>query len=188
MITGKIRKDSSFPFHVSEFIGCSWAVLFTLLFNHHFNTIMYGRHSSSGPWQLPICLLLFREGPRGLVFYFGRCGMLYLGVILITNSQRVGSRKHCSCFYSSGFLLGINAMGVYIIDVQIGSNPFVIVKRAPGHGSTCHLSESWYFDFVEGGLALNPLLPKLLDDHPPFLFYFRVCVNAYYHSLLRLQV
>ena len=74
-------------------------------------------------------------------------------------------------FSSVQAFLGAMLLGVFVFDLQIGSNPFILLREHPDMMNLPFTSNENYLEFVEGN-GLNPLLQNYwMTIHPPTVFF-----------------
>ena len=62
-------------------------------------------------------------------------------------------------------------IGIYVFDLQVGSNPFILLREHPDMINLPFVSNPNYLEFVEGN-GLNPLLQNYwMTIHPPTVFF-----------------
>ncbi len=148
---------------ILTFIG----ILFFLIYSHDFEYYYVWRHSSS---DLPMQYILscFWEGQEGST-------MLWLFWNVIIGNVLVYTSKHwettvMSIFTSVQVFLLAMLLGIFLFDLQIGSNPFVLLRNHPDMLNLPFTSNPNYLEFVEGN-SLNPLLQNYwMTIHPPTVF------------------
>lgn len=164
--TWKKMGRTFFLIHVVSIIGIV-VVLFYLLFNHHFEYYYVWRHSSSD-LAMRYVFSCFWEGQEGS-FLLWSLWHAVLGVILMKTAKQweAGTLAVVSTVQ---LLLGSMLLGVYVFDVQIGSNPFILLREHPDMINLPFVQNPDYLSFVEG-TGLNPLLQNYwMTIHPPILF------------------
>ncbi len=143
------------------------SVLFYLLFNHHFEYYYVWRHSSTD-LAMRYVFSCFWEGQEGS-FILWSLWHAILGMILL-NTAKKWEAGTMSILSLVQLLLGSMLLGVYVFDIQIGSNPFTLLREHPDMLNLPFVQNPEYLNFVEG-TGLNPLLQNYwMTIHPPILF------------------
>lgn len=143
------------------------SILFYLLASHSFEYYYVWRHSSS---DLPLRFVLscFWEGQEGstMLWLFWN---LVLGNILAFTAKRWEGAV-MSIYASVQVFLSAMLLGIFLFDLQIGSNPFILLREHPDMMNLPFTSNPEYLGFVEGN-GLNPLLQNYwMTIHPPTVF------------------
>ena len=155
-----------FYIHVGSIVGMV-SILFYLLFNHHFEYYYVWRHSSTD-LAMRYIFSCFWEGQEGS-FMLWSLWHGVLGIILLNTSKKweAGTMTVLSVVQ---LLLGSMLLGVYVFDIQIGSNPFILLREHPDMLNLPFVQNPEYLNFVEG-TGLNPLLQNYwMTIHPPIVF------------------
>lgn len=143
-------------------------ILFYLIANHAFEYYYVWRHSSS---ELPMRYILscFWEGQEGSTMLWAFWNVVLGNVLIFTAKKWEGSVM--TIFSSVQVFLSSMLLGVYIFDIQIGSDPFILLREHKDMISLPFTSNPNYLSFVEGN-GLNPLLQNYwMTIHPPTVFF-----------------
>lgn len=154
-----------------------FAALLHILYHHLFEYKYAWQHTSLS-LEFKYIMSAFWEGQEGstLLWAFWHC---VLGVIIIRREKQWEAPvMSVVCF--AQFFLATMVIGIYIFDVKIGSNPFILLRdsgvlnEAPGMHINFDLSQPLrpdYLSMVTDGNDLNPLLQNYwMVIHPPILF------------------
>ncbi len=153
--------------HSAAFIGLI-SILFYLIATHSFEYYYVWRHSSS---TLPMRYILscFWEGQEGSTMLWAFWNVV-LGNILIFSSKKWEGAV-MTVFSSVQFFLSCMLIGIFVFDIQIGSNPFILLREHVDMISLPFTTNPNYLEFVEGN-GLNPLLQNYwMTIHPPTVFF-----------------
>ena len=143
-------------------------ILFYLIYTHSFEYYYVWRHSSTA---LPTRYILscFWEGQEGSTMLWAFWNVV-LGNILIFTSKRWEGMV-MMVFASVQAFLGAMLLGIYPFDIQVGSNPFILLREHPDMINLPFTTNPNYLNFVEGN-GLNPLLQNYwMTIHPPTVFF-----------------
>lgn len=143
-------------------------ILFYLIATHAFEYYYVWRHSSS---ELPMRYILscFWEGQEGSTMLWTFWNVVLGNILIFTAKKWEGSVL--TIFSSVQVFLTSMLLGIFVFDLQIGSNPFVLLREHPDMMNLPFTSNPNYLGFVEGN-GLNPLLQNYwMTIHPPTLFF-----------------
>lgn len=157
----------SFRIHSIALIGFV-SILFYLIYNHAFEYYYVWRHSSS---DLPMRYILscFWEGQEGSTMLWAIWNVLLANILISTTKKWEGG---VLLVFASvqGFLMAM-LLGIFPFDIQVGSNPFILLREHPDMLGLPFTSNPEYLNFVEGN-GLNPLLQNYwMTIHPPTVFF-----------------
>lgn len=167
---------------LSFFIECIsvfaiFAALLHILFHHMFEYKYAWQHSSLS-LEPKYLLSGFWEGQEGstLLWTFWHC---ILGLIIIWREKQWEAPVMAIVSFAQ-FFLATMIIGIYIFDVKIGSNPFILLREsgvldeAPAMHVNFDLAQPIrpdYLSMIKDGNDLNPLLQNYWNViHPPILF------------------
>ncbi len=143
------------------------SILFYLLATHSFEYYYVWRHSSS---ELPLRFVLscFWEGQEGSTMLWLFWNLVLGNVLVYTAKKWEGA---VMCIYASvQVFLTAMLLGIFPFDIQIGSNPFILLREHPDMLALPFTTNPNYLGFVEGN-GLNPLLQNYwMTIHPPTVF------------------
>ncbi|MEZ4916759.1 MAG: cytochrome c biogenesis protein CcsA [Chitinophagales bacterium] len=163
-IWNKIARNSYYIHGISIF--AIFALLFYMIFNHHFEYHYAWSHSSK---DLPVYYIIssFWEGQEGS-FLLWQFWHVILGFILIKIAKDYENRVMTVVAFTQ-MLLGTMVLGVHIFGVKIGMNPFVLLRDVMSQAPI--FAKADYLSFIEDGNGLNLLLQNYwMVIHPPVLF------------------
>jgi len=141
--------------------------LYLIIYNHYFE-YKYAHQHSKRSLDMQYLLSCFWEGQEGSFMLWGFWNAV-LGVFLIKTAKKWTSPVMVSMslvqFFLASFLVGI-----YLFDVRIGANPFVLMRNefpdAPVFQDPEYLTK-----YLTDGNGLNILLQNYwMVIHPPVLF------------------
>ncbi len=141
--------------------------LYLIIYNHYFE-YKYAHQHSKRSLDVQYLLSCFWEGQEGSFMLWGFWNAV-LGVFLIKTAKKWTSPVMVSMslvqFFLASFLVGI-----YLFDVRIGANPFVLMRNefpdAPVFQDPDYLTK-----YLTDGNGLNILLQNYwMVIHPPVLF------------------
>ena len=158
---------SSFRIHSISFLGFV-AILFYLIYTHAFEYYYVWRHSSS---DLPMRYILscFWEGQEGSTMLWAFWNVFLANILIFTTKKWEGGVL--LVFASVQTFLMAMLLGIFPFDLQVGSNPFVLLREHPDMLGLPFVSNPEYLKFVEGN-GLNPLLQNYwMTIHPPTVFF-----------------
>lgn len=153
--------------HSAAFVGLI-GLLFYLIYTHSFEIYYVWRHSST---EMPMKYIIssFWEGQEGSTMLWGFWNVILGNVLIFTTKRWEGAVM--SIYGSVQFFLSAMLIGIYIFDLQIGSNPFQLLREHPDMINLPFVSNPNYLNFVEGN-GLNPLLQNYwMTIHPPTVFF-----------------
>ena len=141
--------------------------LFYIIFNHYFEYNYAYQHSST---DLPLRYMLscFWEGQEGsfLLWLFWHA---VIGNVLI-RTARNWENSVMTVFAVVQVMLGSMLLGVYVLGIKIGSNPFLLLRENVDMMNIPLFQNPNYSSMIEG-TGLNPLLQNYwMTIHPPTLF------------------
>ncbi|MCB0802466.1 MAG: cytochrome c biogenesis protein CcsA [Flavobacteriales bacterium] len=142
-------------------------VLFYLLATHSFEYYYVWRHSST---ELPMRFILscFWEGQEGSTMLWLFWNMVLGNILIHTSKKWEGGVM--TIVSSVQVFLSAMLLGIFVFDLQVGSNPFILLREHPDMINLPFTSNPNYLSFVEGN-GLNPLLQNYwMTIHPPTLF------------------
>ncbi|AHF15071.1 cytochrome c biogenesis protein CcsA [Niabella soli] len=154
-----------------------FATLFHILYHHLFEYKYAWQHSSRS-LELKYILSAFWEGQEGstLLWTFWHC---VLGLIVIKRDKEWEAPVMMIVSFAQFFLASM-ILGIYIFDVKIGSNPFVLLRESGvlDNAPVMHVGFNTanpirpdYMTMIKDGNDLNPLLQNYwMTIHPPILF------------------
>ena len=145
-----------------------FTVFFTIYYicsNHYFEYLYAYKHAAKElePRYLLACIWEGQEGS----FLLWSLWHSILGTILIFTAKK-REAPLLAMISAAQVLLVIMIVGIYVFDVRIGSNPFVLTRNEI-NGPI--FSRPDYMNFIKDGIGLNPLLRNYwMVIHPPVLF------------------
>lgn len=154
-----------------------FAALLHILFHHLFE-YRYAYQHSSLSLEPKYILSAFWEGQEGstLLWTFWHC---VLGLIIIKREKQWEAPVMAIVSFAQ-FFLATMIIGIYIFDVKIGSNPFILLRdsgmfdQAPAMHIDFDVTKpirTDYLSMIKDGNDLNPLLQNYwMVIHPPVLF------------------
>lgn len=154
-----------------------FAALLHILFHHLFE-YKYAYQHSSLSLETKYILSAFWEGQEGstLLWTFWHS---VLGLIII-QKEKVWEAPVMAIVSFAQFFLATMIIGIYVFNVKIGSNPFILLResgmldQAPVMHVDFDLSKPIkpdYLSMIKDGNDLNPLLQNYwMVIHPPVLF------------------
>lgn len=143
-------------------------ILFYLIYHHAFEYYYIWRHSSS---DMPMNYIIssFWEGQEGSTMLWAFWNVVLGNILIYTTKKWEGSVL--MIFASVQVFLSAMLLGVFPFDIQVGSNPFVLLREHPDMINLPFTSNPNYLEFVEGN-GLNPLLQNYwMTIHPPTVFF-----------------
>lgn len=153
--------------HSLSFVGLI-GLLFYLIYTHSFDFYYVWRHSSS---DMPMKYIIssFWEGQEGSTMLWGFWNVILGNVLIFTTKKWEGAVM--AVYGSVQFFLSAMLIGIYVFDLQVGSNPFQLLREHPDMINLPFVSNPNYLGFVEGN-GLNPLLQNYwMTIHPPTVFF-----------------
>ncbi len=164
-----------FRLHTVAVLGII-VTLFVMLFNHWYEFDYVWKHSNS-IMPLRYIASCFWEGQEGsfLLFTFWN---VVLGNILIFRAKD-WEGPVMAVFALTQVFLASMLLGVYVLDVRIGSSPFLLIRELPENLAMPWTRVADYLQKIEqfkDGRGLNPLLQNYwMVIHPPTLFLGFAC-------------
>jgi cytochrome c-type biogenesis protein CcmF len=163
-------------FFITEVISvfAVFSILFYIIYNHYFEYRYAWQHSSKS-LETKYLLSCFWEGQEGsfLLWSIWHC---VLGVIFIRKEKQWEAPVMTVVSFAQ-VLLATMILGVTVFDLQIGSNPFILVRNtslldaAPVFHNVDGSLRADYLSLLQDGNDLNPLLQNYwMVIHPPVLF------------------
>ena len=143
-------------------------LLFYLIYTHSFDFYYVWRHSST---EMPMKYIIssFWEGQEGSTMLWAFWNVILGNILIFTTKQWEGAVM--AIYGSVQFFLSAMLIGIYVFDLQIGSNPFQLLREHPDMMNLPFVSNPNYLEFVEGN-GLNPLLQNYwMTIHPPTVFF-----------------
>lgn len=143
-------------------------ILFYLIYNHAFEYYYIWRHSSS---DMPMNYIIssFWEGQEGSTMLWAFWNIVLGNILIFSAKKWEGSVM--VIFASVQVFLSAMLLGIFPFDIQIGSNPFVLLREHPDMLNLPFVTNPNYLSFVEGN-GLNPLLQNYwMTIHPPTVFF-----------------
>jgi len=157
-------------------------LLFFILNNHLFEYKYAWQHSSLSLERKYLFAALW-EGQEGsfLLWSFWQC---LLGLIIIRFSRQ-WEGPVMTVISLAQFCLAALVSGITLFGVQVGSNPFVLLREVM---TDPVFSQANYLSFIRDGNDLNPLLQNYwMVIHPPVLFLgFAACIVPFAYAVAAL--
>lgn len=156
-----------FHLHSAALLGLI-GILFYLIYSHSFEYYYVWRHSSSA---LPMQYIFscFWEGQEGSTMLWAFWNVVLGNTLIYTTKKWEGSVM--MVFASVQAFLGAMLLGIFPFDIQIGSNPFTLLREHADMINLPFTANPNYLEFVEGN-GLNPLLQNYwMVIHPPTVFF-----------------
>lgn len=149
-------------------IVCTGGVLFYLISGHSFEYAYVFKHSSV-LMPLKYVISCFWAGQEGS-FLLWAILIAAFGFIAMYRSQRIEGGVMAvvsmTLIILMTMLLGLNFAGL-----QIGSNPFILLRDSEGYIGNAFFKNPAYLNLIHDGNGLNPLLENpWMVIHPPVLF------------------
>ena len=142
-------------------------VMFFILFNHYFEFHYVWQHSNKA-MPMEYILSCFWEGQEGSFLLWTFWNMV-LGNVLIRSSRDWEFSTMTIVALVQVFLASM-LLGVYIGEIHIGSNPFILLREHPEFKDFPFVQQADYLSKLDGR-GLNPLLQNYwMTIHPPTLF------------------
>ncbi len=142
-------------------------VLFYLLDKHRFEYHYVWQHSNTA-MPMQYILSCFWEGQEGSFLLWTFWNMV-LGNVLIRTSKNWEFSTMAIVAMVQVFLSSM-LLGIYIGDVHLGSNPFLLLREHPDFVNLPFVQSTTYLKELDGR-GLNPLLQNYwMTIHPPTLF------------------
>jgi cytochrome c-type biogenesis protein CcmF len=144
------------------------AVFFCIFYicSHHYYEYLYAYKHASKELEPKYLLACIWEGQEGsfLLWALWHCG---LGTVLIFTAKKREAAV-MTIINTAQFFLILMLLGLYILNVRIGSSPFVLTRNELAGPI---FSQPDYLTFIKDGIGLNPLLRNYwMVIHPPILF------------------
>ena len=156
-----------FRIHSFSMVGLI-GILFYLIYSNAFEYYYIWRHSSS-EMSMKYIISSFWEGQEGSTMLWAFWNVVLGNIFLYTAKKWEGSTM--AIFASVQVFLSSMLLGIFPFDVQIGSNPFVLLREHPDMINLPFVSNPNYLSFVDGN-GLNPLLQNYwMTIHPPTVFF-----------------
>lgn len=160
------KKLGRIAFYIQAFsVLAIFAILFFIIKTHLFEYKYAWQHSSRS-LEMKYLLSCFWEGQEGS-FLLWSLWHGVLGIVLMKRAKEWEAPVMTVVSFAQ-FCLASMILGIYIFNLKIGSNPFVLLRNemdAP------IFSNPDYLRFVTDGNDLNPLLQNYwMVIHPPVLF------------------
>lgn len=171
-LTAELNSDKRlgrlfFRIHSFSMVGLI-GILFYLIYNNAFEYYYIWRHSSAD-MSMKYIISSFWEGQEGSTMLWAFWNVILGNIFLRTAKKWEGSTM--SIFSSVQVFLSSMLLGIFVFDIQIGSNPFVLLREHPDMMNLPFVSNPNYLSFVEGN-GLNPLLQNYwMTIHPPTVFF-----------------
>ncbi len=169
-----------FRLHSLAVIGIV-VTLFVMLFQHWFEYDYVWKHSNT---EMPLRYIAscFWEGQEGSFLLWTFWGMV-LGNILIWREGRkadgVWEGPVLAVFSLVQVFLASMLLGIHILDIRIGSSPFLLIRELPENLGLPWTKLAGYMERIpqfKDGRGLNPLLQNYwMVIHPPTLFLGFAC-------------
>lgn len=153
--------------HVFLFL-VSMASLYYLIFNHHFEYRYVWQHSST-EMSDRFLFSCFWAGQEGSFFIWGFFQAI-LGAVLLLTVKDWEAPVMAIVALAQVFLTSM-LLGADIAGLQIGGDPFVLLRDTARESELEFFSNPEYLRFITDGNGLNPLLENYwMAIHPPVLF------------------
>jgi cytochrome c-type biogenesis protein CcmF len=143
-------------------------LLFYLIYTHSFDFYYVWRHSST---EMPMKYIIssFWEGQEGSTMLWAFWNVILGNILIFTTKRWEGAVM--AVYGSVQFFLSAMLIGIYVFDLQVGSNPFQLLREHPDMMNLPFVTNPNYLEFVEGN-GLNPLLQNYwMTIHPPTVFF-----------------
>ena len=142
-------------------------ILFYLIYTHAFEYYYVWRHSSTD-LAMRYIFSCFWEGQEGSTMLWAFWHMVLGNILIFVAKKWEGGVM--TVVSSAQFFLSLMLLGIYVLDIHIGSNPFLLLREHPDMVNLPFVTNPNYLEFVEGN-GLNPLLQNYwMTIHPPTLF------------------
>jgi len=156
-----------FRLHSFSMVGLI-GILFYLIYNHAFEYYYIWRHSSSD-MSMKYIISSFWEGQEGSTMLWAFWNIVLGNILIFTTKKWEGSVM--TIYATVQVFLSAMLLGIFPFDIQIGSNPFVLLREHADMFNLPFVSNPNYLGFVEGN-GLNPLLQNYwMTIHPPTVFF-----------------
>ena len=156
-----------FRLHSFAMVGLI-GILFYLIYNHAFEYYYIWRHSSS---DMPMNYIIssFWEGQEGSTMLWAFWNIVLGNILIFTAKKWEGGVM--TIYATVQVFLSAMLLGIFPFDIQIGSNPFVLLREHADMFNLPFVTNPNYLSFVEGN-GLNPLLQNYwMTIHPPTVFF-----------------
>ncbi len=142
-----------------------FSIIFFICYNHYFEYLYAYKHASK-ELESKYLLACVWEGQEGS-FLLWSIWHSILGIVLIFKSKSFEAPVMTVISFAQVFL-ALMILGLYVGDIRIGSNPFVLTRNQL-EGPI--FSQPNYLSFIKDGVGLNILLRNYwMVIHPPVLF------------------
>lgn len=165
--TWRFRARHLFSLHFFSILGV-FGILVYITLNHYFEYNHVWRHSAK---DLSFGFLLSsiwagQEGSFLLwIFFQGLIG------IFLMYRTRDWEMPVMTVVSISQLFLTSTILGVHILGLKIGNNPFMLLREAPENVGSSFFSDPNYLQYITDGAGLNPLLLNVwMKAHPPVIF------------------
>ena len=156
-----------FRLHSVSMLGLI-GILFYLIYTHAFEYYYIWRHSSSD-MSMKYIISSFWEGQEGSTMLWTFWNIVLGNILIYTTKKWEGSVM--MIYATVQVFLSAMLLGIFPFDIQIGSNPFVLLREHPDMINLPFTTNPNYLGFVEGN-GLNPLLQNYwMTIHPPTVFF-----------------
>lgn len=156
-----------FRLHSFSMVGLI-GILFYLIYTHAFEYYYIWRHSSS-EMSMKYIISSFWEGQEGSTMLWAFWNIVLGNILIFTTKKWEGSVM--TIYATVQVFLSAMLLGIFPFDIQIGSNPFVLLREHPDMFNLPFVTNPNYLSFVEGN-GLNPLLQNYwMTIHPPTVFF-----------------
>ncbi|MGN6533468.1 MAG: cytochrome c biogenesis protein CcsA [Ginsengibacter sp.] len=142
-----------------------FSCIYYICSNHYYEYLYVYKHASKElePKYLLACIWEGQEGSF-LLWALWHC---VLGMVLIFTAKK-REAAIMSIINIAQFFLILMILGLYIFNVRIGSNPFVLTRNELAGPI---FLQADYLTYIKDGIGLNPLLRNYwMVIHPPILF------------------
>ena len=156
-----------FRLHSFAMVGLI-GILFYLIYDHAFEYYYIWRHSSS---DMPMNYIIssFWEGQEGSTMLWAFWNIVLGNILIFTTKKWEGGVM--TIYATVQVFLSAMLLGIFPFDIQIGSNPFVLLREHADMFNLPFVTNPNYLSFVEGN-GLNPLLQNYwMTIHPPTVFF-----------------
>ncbi len=144
------------------------AILFYLIVNHYFEYAYVFKHSSA---LMPGKYIIssFWAGQEGS-FLLWAIFIALFGVGAMYTARKLEGGVMSVVVVAEIILMSM-VLGVHVLGLSIGSDPFILLRQVPENMSNEFFSNPNYLSFIRDGNGLNPLLENpWMVIHPPLLF------------------
>ncbi len=163
-----------------------FGLLFYLILNHRFEYYYVWEHSNT-IMPLRYILSCFWEGQEGsfLLWMFWHCAISI--VIIYTAKEWEGGVMFIISLVQ--VFLASMILGVSVFGINLGSNPFVLLREHPDFANLPFIKSPDYLSKIRDGRGLNPLLQNYwMTIHPPTLFLgFSMTVVPFAYAMTALM-